>query len=129
MPDEEDRSSLFRALDALVNHRRARRQTHSCNPSTRPLLPRNWAPTSIFEVHLAAVGAKTSRIEIGTAVIDTRYEIPFYMAEDAVPPKAALSKQQDQIVATNTGERQKSVSAVYQNVIAAPFMALVNLAG
>ena len=82
-----------------------------------------------FRVHLAAVGAKTSRIEIGTAVIDTRYEIPFYMAEDAVPPKAALSKQQDQIVATNTGERQKSVSAVYQNLIAAPFMALVNLAG
>src|SRR6478672_10746559 len=32
---------------------------------------------------LAAVGAKTSRIEIGTAVIDIRYENPFYMAEDA----------------------------------------------
>src|ERR1700754_3010702 len=32
---------------------------------------------------LAAVGAKTSRIEIGTAVIDMRYENPFYMAEDA----------------------------------------------
>src|SRR6266699_1952164 len=32
---------------------------------------------------LAAVGAKTSRIEIGTAVIDMRYESPFYMAEDA----------------------------------------------
>jgi alkanesulfonate monooxygenase SsuD/methylene tetrahydromethanopterin reductase-like flavin-dependent oxidoreductase (luciferase family) len=31
---------------------------------------------------LAAVGAKTSRIEIGTAVIDMRYENPFYMAED-----------------------------------------------
>src|SRR6201993_5049534 len=32
---------------------------------------------------LAAVGAKTSRIEIGTAVIDMRYENPHYMAEDA----------------------------------------------
>ena len=32
---------------------------------------------------LAAVSAKTSRIEIGTAVIDMRYENPFYMAEDA----------------------------------------------
>ena len=32
---------------------------------------------------LSAVGAKTSRIEIGTGVIDMRYENPFYMAEDA----------------------------------------------
>jgi alkanesulfonate monooxygenase SsuD/methylene tetrahydromethanopterin reductase-like flavin-dependent oxidoreductase (luciferase family) len=32
---------------------------------------------------LAAAGAKTSRIEIGTAVIDMRYENPPYMAEDA----------------------------------------------
>src|ERR1700757_5394367 len=32
---------------------------------------------------LAAVGAKTQRIEIGTAVIDMRYENPQYMAEDA----------------------------------------------
>jgi alkanesulfonate monooxygenase SsuD/methylene tetrahydromethanopterin reductase-like flavin-dependent oxidoreductase (luciferase family) len=32
---------------------------------------------------LAAVGAKTQRIEIGTAVIDMRYENPLYMAEDA----------------------------------------------
>jgi alkanesulfonate monooxygenase SsuD/methylene tetrahydromethanopterin reductase-like flavin-dependent oxidoreductase (luciferase family) len=29
------------------------------------------------------VGAKTSRIEIGTAVIDMRYENPFYTVEDA----------------------------------------------
>jgi alkanesulfonate monooxygenase SsuD/methylene tetrahydromethanopterin reductase-like flavin-dependent oxidoreductase (luciferase family) len=29
------------------------------------------------------MGARTSRIEIGTAVIDMRYENPFYMAEDA----------------------------------------------
>ena len=32
---------------------------------------------------LAAVAAKTNRIEIGTAVIDMRYENPLYMAEDA----------------------------------------------
>src|ERR1044072_4745586 len=32
---------------------------------------------------LAAIGAKTSRIEIGTGVIDMRYETPFYMVEDA----------------------------------------------
>src|ERR671916_1144812 len=32
---------------------------------------------------LAAVGARTSRIEIGTGVVDMRYENPFYMAEDA----------------------------------------------
>jgi alkanesulfonate monooxygenase SsuD/methylene tetrahydromethanopterin reductase-like flavin-dependent oxidoreductase (luciferase family) len=32
---------------------------------------------------LAAVAARTSRIEIGTAVIDMRYENPLYMAEEA----------------------------------------------
>src|SRR5215472_3934733 len=32
---------------------------------------------------LAAIGARTSTIEIGTAVIDMRYENPLYMAEDA----------------------------------------------
>jgi len=32
---------------------------------------------------LAAVGARTRNIEIGTAVIDMRYENPYYMAEDA----------------------------------------------
>jgi len=32
---------------------------------------------------LAAVGARTSRIEIGTGVIDMRYENPHHMAEDA----------------------------------------------
>src|ERR1700760_4478991 len=35
---------------------------------------------------LAAVGARTSRIEIGTGVIDMRYENPLYMAEDAGAP-------------------------------------------
>jgi alkanesulfonate monooxygenase SsuD/methylene tetrahydromethanopterin reductase-like flavin-dependent oxidoreductase (luciferase family) len=32
---------------------------------------------------LAACGAKTKRIELGTAVIDMRYENPLYMVEDA----------------------------------------------
>ena len=32
---------------------------------------------------LSAIGAKTKTIEIGTAVIDMRYENPFYMIEDA----------------------------------------------
>ncbi len=32
---------------------------------------------------LSAIGAKTNKIEIGTGVIDMRYENPFYMVEDA----------------------------------------------
>jgi len=32
---------------------------------------------------LAAIGAKTKKIEIGTGVIDMRYETPLYMVEDA----------------------------------------------
>src|SRR5215218_6559954 len=32
---------------------------------------------------LAAIAARTSRIEIGTGVIDMRYENPLYMAEEA----------------------------------------------
>lgn len=32
---------------------------------------------------LAAMGARTSTIELGTAVVDMRYENPLYMAEDA----------------------------------------------
>jgi alkanesulfonate monooxygenase SsuD/methylene tetrahydromethanopterin reductase-like flavin-dependent oxidoreductase (luciferase family) len=32
---------------------------------------------------LAAAGARTTRIELGTGVIDMRYENPLYMAEDA----------------------------------------------
>src|ERR1700752_4981991 len=39
-------------------------------------------PGSPFPL-LAAVGARTKRIEIGTAVNDMRYENPLYMAEDA----------------------------------------------
>jgi len=32
---------------------------------------------------LSAIGARTRRIEIGTGVIDMRYENPLYMAEEA----------------------------------------------
>ena len=32
---------------------------------------------------LSAIGARTTKIEIGTGVIDMRYENPLYMAEDA----------------------------------------------
>src|SRR6201747_3353781 len=32
---------------------------------------------------LSAIGAKTKKIEIGTGVIDMRYENPLYMVEDA----------------------------------------------
>jgi alkanesulfonate monooxygenase SsuD/methylene tetrahydromethanopterin reductase-like flavin-dependent oxidoreductase (luciferase family) len=32
---------------------------------------------------LAAIGSRTRRIEVGTGVIDMRYETPLYMAEDA----------------------------------------------
>src|SRR5204862_7681923 len=39
-------------------------------------------PSSPFPL-LAAIGVKTSRIEIGTAVIDMRYENALYMAETA----------------------------------------------
>src|ERR1700721_2046677 len=35
---------------------------------------------------LAAVGARTKKIEIGTGVIDMRYENPHYMAGDAGSP-------------------------------------------
>src|SRR5260370_30692702 len=48
-----------------------------------------WLAT-LFARHLSApfpwleaIGAKPSRIEIGSAVIAMRYENPFYMAEDA----------------------------------------------
>ena len=32
---------------------------------------------------LAAIAARTSRVEVGTAVVDMRYENPLYMAEEA----------------------------------------------
>lgn len=44
---------------------------------------------------LSAIAAKTSRIEVGTGVIDMRYENPLYLAEEA----AALDLLSDQRVA------------------------------
>lgn len=44
---------------------------------------------------LAAIAARTSRIEVGTGVIDMRYENPLYLAEEA----AALDLLSDQRVA------------------------------
>src|SRR6266853_522122 len=95
-PHEEDRLSLVRALDALVAITDAlgRRDTpaiHRLGRCRRGIGrgrslfsgPSLRAPTRLAFSLLAAVGAKTSRIEIGTAVIDMRYENPLYMAEDA----------------------------------------------
>jgi alkanesulfonate monooxygenase SsuD/methylene tetrahydromethanopterin reductase-like flavin-dependent oxidoreductase (luciferase family) len=42
----------------------------------------SWHLSAPFPV-LAAIGVRTSRIEIGTGVIDMRYENPLYMAEEA----------------------------------------------
>src|SRR4030095_5162897 len=44
-----------------------------------PFAPHRGSPFPL----LAAVGARTKKIEIGTAVIDMRYENPMYMVEDA----------------------------------------------
>ena len=66
-----------------------------CSRSSWPWRRRRWGPTALtsgcttsprqlaspFPL-LAAIGARTSTIEIGTAVIDMRYENPLYMAED-----------------------------------------------
>jgi alkanesulfonate monooxygenase SsuD/methylene tetrahydromethanopterin reductase-like flavin-dependent oxidoreductase (luciferase family) len=40
---------------------------------------------------LAAVGARTKRIEIGTAVIDMRYENPLYMARTQAQPTSSAA--------------------------------------
>jgi alkanesulfonate monooxygenase SsuD/methylene tetrahydromethanopterin reductase-like flavin-dependent oxidoreductase (luciferase family) len=50
-----------------------------------PLRPRNWARTPTCLAFSPAGGRRyeDQRIEIGTAVIDMRYENPLYMAEDA----------------------------------------------
>src|SRR6202040_2717602 len=79
-PQSQTRSAadtLLQSIDLAV----AAEQLGADGPFFRaPPSPRQLA--SPFPL-LAAVGAKTSRIEIGTAVIDMRYENPFYMAEDA----------------------------------------------
>ena len=81
-----------------------RRRARRCSPPSDSLLQsidlavaaeELGADGAYFRVHhfaqqlaspfplLAAAGAKTSRIELGTAVIDMRYENPLYFAEDA----------------------------------------------
>jgi alkanesulfonate monooxygenase SsuD/methylene tetrahydromethanopterin reductase-like flavin-dependent oxidoreductase (luciferase family) len=93
---EEDRRSLVRALDALVAITDPLGRGHAAAiHRTRRRGRRAGSGRGYFGVHefarqlasslplLAAVGANTSRIEIGTAVIDMRYENPLYMAEDA----------------------------------------------
>ena len=41
---------------------------------------------------LAAIAARTSRIEIGTGVIDMRYENQLSMAETGMPPRPTSSR-------------------------------------
>ena len=84
----------WQAAPWLADADRARRAT--CRRSSSPSPPRRLGIDGAFvRVHhfarqlaspfplLAAIGARTRRIEIGTAVIDMRYENPLYMAEDA----------------------------------------------
>ena len=73
-----------------------RRGTRWCRASSSPWPPRSSGVDGAYvRVHhfarqlaspfplLAAIAARTSRIEIGTGVIDMRYENPLYMAEEA----------------------------------------------
>jgi len=95
-PDEEDRFPVVWALDApaaVADALRSRRAPAIHRTGCRGRGA--GADGAYFRVHhfarqlaspfplLAAVGAKTSRIELGTAVIDMRYENPLYMVEDA----------------------------------------------
>src|SRR3712207_3414453 len=56
---------------------------------------------------LAAAGARTSRIELGTGVIDMRYENPLYMAEDA--GAADVSSGGGQQLGSSRGSREQVV--------------------
>ena len=47
---------------------------------------------ALLWVLLAAMGAKTETIELGTGVIDMRYENPLYMAEEAAAAAAAAQE-------------------------------------
>ena len=73
-----------------------RRPTRCCSPSTSRSPPRSSAPTARTSGCTTSPASwprrsrcsprsarRTSRIEIGTGVIDMRYENPLYMAEDA----------------------------------------------
>ena len=94
---EEDRVPVLRALVGIARSRRCGRGRTRCSSRSSSPSPRrrSGADGAYFRVHhfarqlaspfplLAAAGARTSRIELGTAVIDMRYENPLYMAEDA----------------------------------------------
>ena len=96
-PHEKHRLSLFRSLDPVAAiGRRSRRRTRCCNPSISRSRPRRSAPTAPISGCIISPASSArrfrcwrpaargpSRIEIGTAVIDMRYENPLYMAEDA----------------------------------------------
>lgn len=93
---EKDRVPVLRALDALPALPDPLRGGLAA-PGDRPggAAEELGADGAYFRVHhfarqhaspfplLAAIGARTERIEIGTGVIDMRYENPLYMAEDA----------------------------------------------
>ncbi len=96
MPHEVHRFSVLRPLVALgpLGHALGRRRPSPVDRS-RGRRGELGADGAYFRVHhfarqlaspfplLAAVGARTRRIEIGTGVIDMRYENPHYMVEDA----------------------------------------------
>lgn len=51
----------------------------------------------------AAIGARTSRIEIGTGVIDMRYENPMYLAEDAGAADLGMNLMSSTLLTEDTG--------------------------
>ena len=97
MRHEEDRVPVVRPLDAVaavadalglgcaapVHRSRGRGRGARGRRRVLPGAPLRAASLSSPFPLLAAIGARTSRIEIGTGVIDMRYENPLYMAEDA----------------------------------------------
>ena len=94
---EEDRVPVVRPLVGVAATRRCARPPMRSIQSIELAVAAEelGADGAFYRVHhfaqqlaspfplLAAVGARTKRIEIGTAVIDMRYENPLYMAEDA----------------------------------------------
>ena len=96
-PHETHRLPLLRSLDPVAAVAGARSASDALLQSIELAVAAEelGADGAYFRVHhfarqlgspfplLAACGARTKRIEIGTAVIDMRYENPLYMAEDA----------------------------------------------
>ena len=93
---EKNRISVVRALEGLASVagalgrrladavHRARRCRRGIGRRRRVLSRTPLRPPARLTVPaLSAIGARTGTIEIGTAVIDMRYENPLYMVEDA----------------------------------------------